>query len=72
MKKARTTMLAVRVIFERGLLLRFFQPIFACTEAFYLHRGLADHVNCCDHANTLKTLPGNLHRKRGRAFQTIR
>jgi len=51
--KARTTMLAVRVISERGLLIRFFQPTFACTEAFYLHIGLVDHVNCCSQAISL-------------------
>ena len=44
--KARTIMLAVRVIFERGLLIRFFQPTFARTEAFYLHISFVDHLNC--------------------------
>jgi len=52
--KARTTMLVVRAIFERVLLLRFFRPIFACTEAFYLHSGLLDHVNRCKQVATLK------------------
>src|SRR5258708_8458074 len=47
---ARTTTLAVRVIPERGLLIRFFQPTFACTEAFYLLIGLVDYANCCKQA----------------------